>query len=89
MTFFRREFLGAVGLASAWTMTTKAEPERSSNNIVRVGVIGTGVRGKYLIGNLPPSVTVGALRDCASLRIASVMKPDAEFAKVLDLRIVA
>jgi predicted dehydrogenase len=79
----RREFLGAIGIASAWTMTAKAESGRSANNIVRVGVIGTGVRGKYLIGNLPPSVTVGAICDCASLRIANVMEPKGEFAKVL------
>lgn len=83
MTFSRREFLGAVGIAAASTITAKAESERSANNIVRVGVIGTGVRGKYLIGNLPPSVTVGAICDCASLRIASVMEPKGEFAKVL------
>ncbi len=83
MTFSRREFLGAVGIATAWTITAKAESERSANNIVRVGVIGTGVRGKYLIGNLPPSVTVGAICDCGSLRIASVMEPKGEFAKVL------
>lgn len=83
MTLSRREFLGSVGLATAWSLTTKAEPARSANNIVRVGVIGTGVRGKYLIGNLPPSVTVGAICDCASLRIASVMEPKGEFSKVL------
>jgi predicted dehydrogenase len=83
MTFSRREFFGAVGLATAWTMTAKAESERSVNNIVRVGVIGTGVRGKYLIGNLPRSVTVGAICDCAPLRIASVMEPQGEFANVL------
>lgn len=83
MTFSRREFFGAVGIATAWTIMAKAESERSANNIVRVGVIGTGVRGKYLIGNLPPSVTVGAICDCSSLRIASVMEPKGEFAKVL------
>jgi len=47
MTFSRREFLGTVGLATAWTITAKAEPERSANNIVRIGVIGMGVRGKF------------------------------------------
>ena len=83
MTFSRRKFLGAVGLATAWPMTAKAESEQSANNLVRVGVIGTGVRGKYLIGNLPPSVTVGAICDCASLRIASVLEPTGEIARVL------
>jgi hypothetical protein len=29
MTFSRREFLGAVGIATAWTITAKAEPERA------------------------------------------------------------
>lgn len=83
MTLSRREFLGAVGLATAWTTTAKAKAERSANNIIRVGVIGTGVRGKYLIGNLPPSVKVGAICDCAALRIASVMEPRGDFVKVL------
>jgi hypothetical protein len=50
MTISRRDFLGAVRIATAGTMTAKAEPERSVNDIVRIGVIGTGVRGKYLIG---------------------------------------
>ncbi|MCE3014392.1 MAG: twin-arginine translocation signal domain-containing protein [Pirellula sp.] len=50
MTFSRREFLGAVGIATAWTMTAKAEPERSANNIVRVGVIGAGVRRTPAVG---------------------------------------
>lgn len=83
MTCSRREFVKAVGIGAAWTMEAKAEPARSANNVVRIGVIGTGVRGKYLIGNLPPWATVGAICDCASLRIASVMKPQGEFSKVL------
>lgn len=84
MTLSRREFLGAIGLATAGSTAAKAKSERSAENIVRVGVIGTGVRGKYLIGNLPPSVTVGAICDCAPLRVASVLKPMGAFSKVLD-----
>jgi predicted dehydrogenase len=83
MSFTRRQFLKSVGVAAMGSTMANAEPARSANNIVRVGVIGTGVRGKYLIGNLPPSVTVGAICDCASLRISSVMEPKGEFAKVL------
>ena len=41
------------------------------------------MRGKYLIGNLPSSVTVGAICDCAALRISSVMEPKGEFSNVL------
>ena len=84
MNLSRRDFLGAVGIATAHSAIAIAEPARSASNNVRVGVIGTGVRGKYLIGNLPPSVTVGAICDCSTMRIASVMEPKGEFSKVLD-----
>ncbi len=80
----RREFLRTVGIATAWSMTAKAEPARSANNIVRVGVIGTGVRGKYLIGNLPECVRVTAICDCATLRTDSTLEPTGPFATVLQ-----
>ncbi|GDY07424.1 oxidoreductase [Planctomycetia bacterium] len=81
MPITRRNFLQtAVASLSLNALPTRAD---SPNERIRVGVIGTGVRGKYLIGNLPPSVTVGAICDCASMRIASVMEPKGEFAKVL------
>ncbi len=81
MTFTRRNFLQtATASLSLSALSVRAD---SPNERVRVGVIGTGVRGKYLIGNLPPSVTVGAICDCASLRIASVMQPTGTFEKVL------
>jgi len=77
----RRSFLkSAAASLSLSALPTRAD---SPNERLRIGVIGTGVRGKYLIGNLPPSVTVGAICDCASLRIASVMEPQGEFSKVL------
>ena len=50
---------------------------------IRIGVIGTGVRGKYLIGNLPKSVRVKAICDCAISRMADTLEPKEEFAKVL------
>lgn len=81
MTLSRRHFLRATTVS----LSLAALPVRANSPIerMRVGVIGTGVRGKYLIGNLPQSVTVGAICDCASLRIESVMKPKGEFAPVL------
>ena len=84
MKLSRREFLGAVGIATASSAMTKAEPARSASNIVRVGVIGTGVRGKYLIGNLPDSVRIAAICDSATLRLGSTLEPKAAFAPVLQ-----
>lgn len=84
MKLRRREFLRTVGIATAWSTTAKAEPARSANNIVRVGVIGTGVRGKYLIGNLPESVRVTAICDCATSRTASTLEPQGPFMSVLQ-----
>lgn len=80
MTFTRRGFLQTAAALPLSALPARAD---SPNERVHVGVIGTGVRGKYLIGNLPQTVTVGAICDCASLRIASVMEPQSEFSKVL------
>ncbi|MFN3151535.1 Gfo/Idh/MocA family protein [Bremerella sp.] len=60
----------------------KAEP-MGSNERIRVGVIGTGVRGKYLIGNLPEPARVTAICDCSVSRMEETLKPSAEFAEVL------
>ena len=81
MPITRRSFLQTTAASLSLTaLPTRAD---SPNERIRVGLIGCGVRGKYLIGNLPPSVTVGAICDCASLRIASVMEPMGAFSKVL------
>ncbi|MEW4490881.1 Gfo/Idh/MocA family oxidoreductase [Thalassoglobus sp. JC818] len=80
----RRNFLKTAGVAAAWTVTATAAPARSANNIVRVGVIGTGVRGKYLIGNLPKSARVTAICDCATSRIAGTLEPKGTFTSVLQ-----
>lgn len=66
--------LGALGLSGA----------RSPSQTLRVAIIGCGVRGKYLISNLPESVRVTALCDCATLRMASTLEPEGEFAAVLQ-----
>lgn len=50
---------------------------------LRLGVVGCGVRGKYLIGNLPDSAVVAAICDCAKSRIAGTLEPQGEFATVL------
>ncbi|MCS6850337.1 MAG: Gfo/Idh/MocA family oxidoreductase, partial [Gemmataceae bacterium] len=50
---------------------------------LRVALIGCGVRGRYLIGNLPESARVVALCDCARSRIAETLEPRGEFVRVL------
>jgi len=82
----RRKLLfgGSVAAASltarSWTSLVRADVP---SNRIRVGVIGTGVRGKYLIGNLPDSARGEAICDCAPSRMADTLKPKAEFKEVL------
>ena len=56
---------------------------RGSNDRIRVGVIGTGVRGKSLIGDLPKSARVTAICDCATSRMVDTLEPRKPFAKTL------
>lgn len=75
--------LGTFGFAS----TTRLVYGNSigANERIRVGVIGTGVRGKYLIGNLPTSARVTAICDCATSRMADTLEPKAKrFVDVLS-----
>lgn len=80
----RRSFLKGALAAGMW-FPLSFGPSRADSPAerLRVGVIGTGVRGKYLIGNLPASARVAAVCDCAALRIGSTLEPQGEFAKVL------
>jgi predicted dehydrogenase len=87
----RRRFLGgmaAAGSAAAgrcwWPSFCSAAEPNSPNELLRIGVIGTGVRGKYLIGNLPDSVRVAALCDCATSRMAEALQPIGPFSRVLS-----
>ena len=50
-----------------------------ANDRIEVAVIGVGVRGKYLIANLPESARVVALCDCSRRRIAAARKPAGRF----------
>lgn len=89
MSLSRRHFLRAASataasVTAACCSPARAEPARSANHLLRIGVIGTGVRGKYLIGNLPESARVTAICDAARSRIASTLEPKHEFAAVLQ-----
>jgi Oxidoreductase family, NAD-binding Rossmann fold len=55
-----------------------------ANARIRVGVIGCGARGKYLIGNLPENVRVTSICDCARSRIDETLAPRGGFVKVLE-----
>lgn len=55
-----------------------------ANEQLRVGVIGTGVRGKYLIANMPEAARVVSLCDCSLDNIANTRKPDGELRGPLE-----
>ncbi len=78
----RRTFLQTTTAMSAlgWSSLLRGE---SPSSRIHVGVIGTGVRGKYLIGNLPETARVTAICDCATSRMADTLEPKKEFAQVL------
>ncbi|WP_372716044.1 Gfo/Idh/MocA family protein [Novipirellula sp.] len=86
MNLSRRKLLIASGVAGT-TLTARSWTSLVRGNVpsnrIRVGVIGTGVRGKYLIGNLPESARVEAICDCATSRMADTLKPKAEFKEIL------
>ena len=87
MSSTRRRFLATaastVATLHAASWSSLAHSDLPSNRI-RIGVIGVGVRGKYLIGNLPDSVRVVAICDCARSQIAGTIAPQEErFSEVL------
>ena len=54
-----------------------------ANERLRVGVIGTGVRGKYLIANMPEAARVVALCDCSLENVANTREPEGELKEPL------
>jgi predicted dehydrogenase len=85
----RRRFLtesaalaaGALGRPSFGSHAFGRSPAASER--LRLGVVGCGHRGKYLIGNLPDTVAVAAICDCAKSRLANTLEPRGDFAAVL------
>lgn len=87
MTRRQLVFSGAAAtLAGARSNTlvrsVKANPI-GANQRLRVAVIGTGFRGKYLIGNLPETARVVAISDCAQWRMDAALQPKPPFDAVL------
>ena len=82
MTAARRRFLAATAAAVAGTFGRPAFA-RSTDARLRVGLIGCGVRGRYLIGSLPASAKIAAVCDCARSRVRETLRPDDEWRDVL------
>ena len=76
----RRKAMGLIG--AGFTAAAFCQ-ERGANNRVRLGLIGCGMRGKYLLANLPPDAKVMSLCDCSLTQIDTVRKPTGVFKKSL------
>ncbi len=88
----RRQLLGhsakatAAAFAAPWYVPAPvlAGPGRvGANDRIQIGVIGCGVRGKYLIGNMPAGGQVVALCDSSRQRMQETREPRGEFQAVL------
>lgn len=79
----RRQFLvQGLTVAAATTIPARAKARLNLERL-RVGLIGCGARGKYLIGNLPDTVHVVALCDCYLQRVEQTQRPESDFSDVL------
>jgi predicted dehydrogenase len=79
--------LGLAGLALPTIVPRRVlgrDGRPGANDRVQIGVIGTGVRGKYLIGNVPPEGRVVAVCDSYLPRVADTIEPKPRFAAVLQ-----
>lgn len=55
-----------------------ADGSPTANERVHVGVIGVGIRGRYLMGDMPPTARVVAVCDCFGPRVHQVLQPAAD-----------
>ena len=74
--------ISAVGIGASLTPRMAYANALGANDRIRVRVIGTGVCGKYLIGNLPESARVTAICDCATSRMADTLDPQKPFTEI-------
>jgi len=65
-----------------------AEGVPSANERIQIGIIGVGIRGRQLIGDMPRAGRVTALCDCYLPRVEAVRKadPDSEYAAYANYR---
>lgn len=78
----RRQMLQTTALYA--TASLASSRVLGANEQLRVGIVGTGVRGKYLIANMPPSARVVALCDCSLEQIESTRNPEGSLKKPLS-----
>lgn len=76
----------AVGISSIVAISSLAARGApvGPNDQIDVGVIGIGMRGKYLIANLPSSLRVTALCDCSLAQVGTAKTPNGRFAGILS-----
>jgi len=88
----RRRFLGDAAVAAAAVSLPQFVPAAvlgapgrpGANERVIVGVIGAGIRGKYLVADMPAAARVAALCDCSLPRVADTLKARGPFAPLLE-----
>ncbi len=81
----RRTALKGAVAAAPWLLfsSSAAKGFVDDGDRINVGVIGIGMRGKYLIANLPESLRVTALCDCSLDQIDTARNPQGRFAESL------
>ena len=90
--FTRRGFLQCASVVSAPlfipSQVLGAGETPGANERVHIGVIGVGIRGKQLIGDMPADGRVTALCDCFLSRVGEVQKaaPQSKYAAFADYR---
>ena len=85
--FHRTAATAAGALGIPWLIPSAvlgAGGRAGANDRVQIGVIGCGVRGKYLIANVPDEGRVVAVCDCALSRVAGTLNPTGRFAEPLE-----
>ncbi len=83
----RRNAIKSVGaLAVPWVMSSTMPRAAASlvSDKIEIGVIGIGMRGKFLLANLPESFRVTALCDCSLDQIKTATHPTGRFTKILE-----
>ncbi len=79
----RRSFLALAAATGLSHRVHSQSAPTAANDRIEVALIGAGVRGKYLLGNLPSQARVTAICDCSLSQIDSATNPQGEFAQIL------
>ena len=84
----RRDFLksAAMGMTAPWIIPNHVlgkSGQTGANDRIEIGLIGVGMRGKYLLANLPQSARVTALCDFSLSQIETARKPTERFTELL------